>query len=66
MNTLNLTKKEQVKIIKAKKLIDEALLLINGVRSSNENFMYDGNTNSLIYRLDGSRNMVDDIVNDLN
>ena len=65
MNTLKLTTAEQKKIVKAKKLIDEVLLLINGVRSSNETFMYDGNTNSLMYRIDGARTMVDDIVNDL-
>lgn len=62
---ITLTKKEQAKIIKAKKLIDEALLVLNYVDNSNESFRYDGNRNFLFNRLDGVRSIVDELAENI-
>ena len=56
-----LTKSEATKIAKAKELISKAIELLNSVNSTNQEFKYDGNTNSLFNRLQGAKDIIEEL-----
>lgn len=60
-----LTKSEQKKIIKAQTLITKAVFLLNSVDQTNEEFRYDGNRNILFSRIDGAKDIIDGIANEI-
>lgn len=57
-----LTTKELVKLQKALKMLKDAELLIESVKSTNDKIKYHGNANSLDSRLSGSISIVEGYV----
>lgn len=60
-----LTKAEQLKMVKAQRLITEALFLLNSVDQTNKEFRNSSNRNILFNRMDGAKDIVDDIANEI-
>ena len=60
-----LTKAEQLKMVKAQRLITEALFLLNSVDQTNHEFRNSSNRNILFNRMDGAKDIVDDIANEI-